>query len=84
MTYRVLKKYINPKERQKEVNRFFIETVTLLFNDIIDEANDLCYREFKLYPNIYTIRLMRDRMKDIKQVEVSLKQDDFKNIEKDF
>lgn len=83
MTYRVLKKYVHPKERQKEVNNFFMKVVKELTNDIIDEACKLCYEKYKLYPNVYAIKIMREVLNTKVKMDVSINDDDLINIDKD-
>ncbi|MBA7490897.1 hypothetical protein ES702_01440 [subsurface metagenome] len=80
MTYRVIKKYQNPKENQKEVNKFFIKIIQALTNDIIDDALKLCYQEYGLYPNVYTIKIMLELLNTKIQIDVSIKDDDLENI----
>lgn len=49
--------------RQIDVNIFFEKTVCHLADAIIDEAFDFCYNKFRQYPNIQTIKGVRDRFK---------------------
>lgn len=80
--YRMKKKYMNPKEKQKEVNNFFMETVKALYDDIIDEAFKLCYERYSLYPNVYAVKIMRQQLNNKIKLDVSISDNDLINIDK--
>jgi len=50
-------------DRQIDVNIYFMNIVSELADVIIDEAFDFCYQKFRQYPNITTIKAMRDKFK---------------------
>jgi len=62
----------NSKTVQKEVNLYFIDLVISFWDTIIDECNDSCYKRYMLYPNVHTIKMMRDRMKGVRQDDLEM------------
>lgn len=71
------------KDKQKEVNIFFMETVKALYDDIVDEAFKMCYERYGLYPNVYTLKIMRQQLKNDIKLDVSIKDADRFNIPSD-
>lgn len=80
--YRMIKKYQNPKEKQKEVNNFFIKVIKEMTDGIIDNALKLCYQEYSLYPNVYTIKIMRELFNTKVNINLSVEDDDLYNVKK--
>lgn len=76
----MIKKYQNPKEKQKEVNNFFIKVIKEMTDGIIDNALKLCYQEYSLYPNVYTIKIMRELLNTKIQVDISIIDADLRYI----
>lgn len=72
MAVKFIRKKPNSKTVQQEINQYFIDLVTSLWDAIIDEGADSCYKRYKLYPNIHAIKMMRDRMKGVRHDDLEM------------
>ena len=58
----------NPYNRQNRINEIALEIFQELQDEILDNVIDVVYEHTKSYPNIEAIRIMRNRIKGVKEI----------------
>jgi len=58
----------NPYDRQNRVNEIALDIFQELQDEILDNVIEFVYEKTKSYPNIEAIRIMRDRIKGVKEI----------------
>lgn len=58
----------NPYDRQKRVNEIALDIFQELQDETLDNVIEFVYGETKSYPNMKAIRIMRNRIRGIKEI----------------
>jgi len=58
----------NPYNRQNRVNEIALEIYQELSDEILNNVVELVYEKTKSYPNMEAIRIIRDRIKGVKEL----------------
>lgn len=58
----------NPYDRQNRVNEIALDIFQELQDEILDNVIEFVYDKTKSYPSMITIKIMRDRIKGVKEI----------------